>query len=304
MIPPKNSLRQIVLRFLEKEELIKRRFVKPERYIHKLFFKRMGYPLDLDNPQTYSEKLQWLKLFWHLPILTSLVDKIAVKQYVKEKIGEEYVIPTLAIWEKPSDIDWQSLPNQFVLKCSHDSGGLVICKDKSKLNKNKALRDIKMSFKNNYYYEGFEWPYKNVVPRILAEPYLEDSETGELRDYKFFCFDGEVKALFIATERNNPGVDVKFDFFDPDFNHLPFKQGHENAAVLPKCPKQFESMKRLASVLSEGFPHVRVDFYEVDGRVYFGELTFFHNAGWTRFDPQDWDSRFGEWLMLPDTKIV
>ena len=180
-----------------------------------------------------------------------------------------------------------------------DSGGLVICKDKSKLDKHTAVRVIKKSLSNNYYYFGYEWPYKNVKPRIIAEPYIEDSVTKELRDYKFFCFNGKVKALFIATDRNVKGVDVKFDFFDETFHHLPFKQGHENAATMPQKPVCFEEMKQLASRLSEGFPHVRVDLYEVDGRVFFGEMTFFHHGGWTKFDPEEWDEIFGSWLSLP-----
>ena len=294
-----NKLKRLGPLFLERIELIKRRFVDPEKYIKTLFYQRMGYPLHLEDPRTYSEKLQWLKLYWHPPILTTLVDKYAVKEYVREKIGDQYVIPTIAAWNRVSDIQWDELPNQFVLKCTHDSGGLVICKDKSKLDKHTAVRVIKKSLSNNYYYFGYEWPYKNVKPRIIAEPYIEDSVTKELRDYKFFCFNGKVKALFIATDRNVKGVDVKFDFFDETFHHLPFKQGHENAATMPQKPVCFEEMKQLASRLSEGFPHVRVDLYEVDGRVFFGEMTFFHHGGWTKFDPEEWDEIFGSWLSLP-----
>lgn len=288
---------------LERKELIKRKFIDPEKYIKTLFYRRIGYPLNLDNPRTYNEKLQWLKLYWHNPILTTLVDKYAVKGFVKERIGERYVIPTIGVWDKVSDIDWNKLPNQFVLKSTHDSGGLVICKDKSQLDRRSAIKKLKKSMANNYYFFGYEWPYKNVVPRIIAEPYLEDPETRELRDYKFFCFNGVVRALFIATDRNKEGVDVKFDFFDEEFNHLPFKQGHENASILPAKPHCFEEMKVLATTLSKGFPHVRVDFYEVDGHVYFGEMTFFHHGGWTKFDPERWDEVFGSWLTLPEKQI-
>lgn len=293
-------LKQLGLFLLEQKELIKRRFINPEKYIKTLFYQRMGYPLSLEHPRTYSEKLQWLKLYWHLPILTRLVDKYAVKDFVRERIGDKHIIPTIAVWDKVSDINWDVLPDQFVLKCTHDSGGLVICKDKSQLDKRHAIRKIKRSLANNYYYFGYEWPYKDVKPRIIAEQYMEDSVTKELRDYKFFCFNGEVKALFIATDRNIVGVDVKFDFFDENFNHLPLKQGHENAAIIPQKPVCFEEMKHLASQLSDGFPHVRVDLYEVDGQVYFGEMTFFHHGGWTRFDPEEWDVIFGSWLSLPD----
>ncbi len=298
-----NELKRICLSLLEKAELVKRKFVNPEKYIKTLFLQRMGYPLNLDNPRTYSEKLQWLKLYWHLPILTTLVDKYAVKELVRERIGDKYIIPTLAVWDSVTEIQWEELPNQFVLKCTHDSGGLVICKDKSRFDRRQAIKVLNKSLSNNYYYFGYEWPYKNVQPRIIAEPYLEDSATKELRDYKFFCFNGKVKALFIATDRNVTGVDVKFDFFDEYFNHLPFKQGHENAAAMPQKPVCFEEMKQLACRLSEGFPHVRVDLYEVDGRVYFGEMTFFHHGGWTKFDPEDWDSIFGDWLSLPEKSL-
>ena len=298
------EFKKLALILLEQLELVKRRFVDPEKYIHKLFIRRVGHPLNLEDPQTYSEKLQWLKLYWHLPILTNLVDKYAVKQFVRERIGPEFLIPTIAVWDNPSDIDWDSLPNQFVLKCTHNCGGLVICKDKSRLDRRKAIRIIKKSFRHNYYYDGFEWPYKNVRPRILAEQYMEDEGTGDLRDYKFFCFEGEVKALYIATERNKPGTDVKFDFFDPEFNHLPFKQGHENAALTPEKPALFEQMKQIASILSKGFPQVRVDLYEVNGHIYFGEMTFFHHGGWPKFDPETWDYIFGKWLSLPPDKIV
>lgn len=144
-----------------------------------------------------------------------------------------------------------------------------------------------------------EWPYKDIKPRIIAEQYMEDNASGELRDYKFFCFDGKVKALFIASDRMTQGEETKFDFFDADYNHLPFRNGHPNASVLPNKPLNFDKMKELAAQLSAGYPQVRVDLYEVNGKVYFGELTFFHWSGMTPFEPEDWDYKFGEWLTLP-----
>lgn len=289
--------------FVDWVDYLKRHFENPEKVVSRVFKKRMGYELNLDNPQTYSEKLQWMKLYYHNPLYTTLVDKYAVKHYVEERIGEEYLIPTIGVWDKFDDIDFEKLPRQFVLKCTHDSGGLVICKDKSKLDIAKARETINKCLKHNFYYTGFEWPYKDVKPRIIAEQYMEDTKTKELRDYKFFCFDGMVKYLFIATERQKEGEDVKFDFFDADFQHLPFRQGHENAAVLPEKPVQFELMKELATKLSVGMPHVRVDLYEVDGKVYFGEFTFFHHSGWTRFDPEEWDYTFGKEITLPKKTI-
>ena len=291
-----------ILSFFDFVTYYKRHFVDPEKYLQKMFYKRMGYELNLQNPQTYSEKLQWMKLYDHNPLYTKLVDKYEVKQYVSDTIGSQYIIPTIGVWDRVRDIDFDMLPNQFVLKCTHDSGGLVICKDKNSLDIKKAQKTLKKSLNRNFYYMGFEWPYKNVKPRIIAEQYMEDSKTNELRDYKFFCFDGIVKALFIATERQKEGEDVKFDFFDADFNHLPFRQGHENAEKVPEKPVCFEEMKRLASILSKKIPQVRVDFYEVDGSLYFGEITFFHHGGWTPFEPKEWDYIFGEWLSLPNVK--
>lgn len=298
------KLKDFLLDILEKKELIVRRFVNPEKYIKKIFWQRMHRNLDLDNPKTYSEKLQWLKLYYHDSLLTKLVDKYEVKKYVADKIGKQYVIPTLGVWDKFNDIDFSSLPNQFVLKCTHDSGGLVICKDKSNLDIKAARKIINSSLKRNFYYMGYEWPYKDVLPRIIAEEYKEDTVTKELRDYKFFCFRGLVKAMFVATGRHEKNEDVKFDFFDENYIHLPFRQGHENANILPEKPLCFEEMKLLASRLSEGLPHARVDFYEVNGSVFFGEITFFHHGGWTPFDPEEWDVIFGSWLNLPEKRII
>lgn len=272
-------------------------------FLHKKFNYTVNRNLDLDNPKSYNEKLQWLKLYDRKPEYTRMVDKYEVKKLVSELIGEEFVIPTIGVWDKFDDINFDSLPEKFVLKCTHDSGGLVICKDKSHFDKKAAKKKISKCLKRNYYYSHREWPYKNVKPRIIAENYMEDTKTAELRDYKFFCFDGDVKALFVATERQKAGEEVKFDFFDENFNHLPVKQGHPNAEVTPEMPERFEEMKRLASVLSQNIPHVRVDFYEVDGKVYFGEMTFYHFSGFVPFEPEEWDYKFGEWIELPEKTV-
>ena len=268
-----------------------------ERYLKIVFRIRMGKKLDLDNPQTYSEKLQWLKIHDRRPEYTQMVDKYTAKKYVAERIGEEYIIPTLGVWNHFSEIDFDKLPNQFVLKCTHDSGGFVICKDKSKLDREAARRKIEECLTNNYYWGMREWPYKDVKPRIIAEQYMEDDEDQELRDYKFFAFDGQVRAMFIATERGKK-EDTKFDFFDEKFNHLPFLNGHSNADVQPEKPEQFELMKKLASELSRGIPQVRIDFYEANGKVYFGEITFFHWSGMVPFEPDEWDYKLGSWVDL------
>ena len=275
------------------------RFISDKVYLKNAYKSGMGKKLNIKSPKTYNEKLQWLKLYDRNPLYTSLVDKYEVKKYIADKIGEEYVIPTLGVWDNFDDIDFDTLPNQFVLKCTHDSGGLVICKDKNHLDIESARKRIETSLKRNYFWFGREWPYKNVKPRIIAETYIEDHETKELRDYKFFCFNGEVKALFVASERQKKGEEVKFDFFDTDFNHLPIRQGHPNAVTPPSPPSQFEKMKQFSRELSKDFPHVRVDFYESNGKIYFGELTFYHFSGMKPFHPEEWDYTFGDWITLP-----
>lgn len=274
--------------------------ILPDKYYIKLkwYGRRMPYRLDLNNPKTYSEKLQWIKLYDHNPLYTTLVDKYRVKNYVAEKIGSDYVIPLLGTWDRVQDIEWDKLPNQFVIKVNHDCGGQVICKDRSLFDREKAIEKLKKAFARNYYYDSREWPYKDVKPIVFAEEYMED-EFGELRDYKFFCFNGKVKAMFIATDRSKD-TETCFDFFDADFNHLPFTQGHPNAKVCPSKPKGFDTMKELAEKLSQGIPAVRVDFYNVNGRVYFGEFTFFHFGGMVEFHPLEWDYTFGGWINLPN----
>ena len=272
----------------------------PDKMFLKIKYKqRTGRKLNLNNPKTYSEKLQWLKLYDRRPEYSMMVDKFEVKKYIGEKIGGEYIIPTLGVYDKFEDIDFGELPNQFVLKCTHDSGGLVICSDKSKLDLQKAKRKINKSLKSNYYWHSREWPYKSLKPRIIAEQFMVDESGFELKDYKFFCFDGDVKALFVAKDRNTEGEETKFDFFDADFNHLPFTNGHPNSTPPYFKPENFDKMKELASVLSKGIPQVRVDFYNINGKIYFGELTFFHWGGLMPFDPNEWDETFGSWIKLP-----
>lgn len=273
-------------------------WVPGEKLLKAKFRAEMGRELDFEEPKTYTEKLQWLKLYDHRPEYTRMVDKYEVKQYVAQRIGEEYVIPLLGVWERAEDIDFESLPDRFVLKASHDSGGLVICKDKSQLDIPAVRAKFKKLLKRNYYNGTREWPYKNVKPRIIAESYMEDSRQGELRDYKFFTFGGQPKVLYIAQGRGK-GEPTVADFFDMDFNHLPFTIDHDMAEIPPEKPEKFEEMKRLAAELSRGTPQLRVDFYEVDGKVYFGEMTFFHCSGMAPFHPEEWDRVFGDWVTLP-----
>lgn len=275
------------------------RFMPDEWYIQLNYFAHFKRFCDLNDPVTYNEKLNWLKLHDKNPLYTRIVDKYEAKEYVSELVGDDIIIPTLGVWDSFEEVDFDNLPSQFVLKCTHDSEGLVIVTDKDKLDIAAAKQKIEAAMKQNFYYIGREWPYKNVKPRIIAEKYMEDSTDGELRDYKFFCFDGEPRALFIASER---ATDVKFDYFDMEFNHLDIKQKYPNASVPPHKPYNFEKMIELSKVLSAGFPHVRVDFYEVDGKLYFGELTFYHFSGFMPFEPDRWDKIFGDWLVLPKRK--
>lgn len=269
-----------------------------EEFLKKKYKIVMGKDLNLENPVNYTEKLQWLKLYDHRPEYTLMVDKYEAKKYVAQRIGEQYVIPLLGVWDRADEIDFDALPDRFVLKTTHDSGALVICKDKSRLDIEAAKKRLTHFLGRRYYDCNREWPYKNVKPRIIAEQYMEDSTYKELRDYKFFTFGGVPKVLYIAQGRSR-GEPTVADFFDMDFNHLPFTIDHDMAAVPPEKPVCFEEMKQLAAILSEGTPQLRVDFYEVDGKVYFGEMTFFHCSGMEAFHPEEWDKIFGDWVELP-----
>lgn len=274
-------------------------FISDKIYLDILYKACFGKAINWDNPKTFNEKIQWMKVNDHNPLYTLLVDKYEVKQYVSSQIGQEYIIPTLGVWDGFNDIDFDTLPKQFVLKCTHDSGGLVIVKDKSKIDINAAKKKIEKSLKRNYYWESREWPYKNVKPRIIAEKYMED-RGGELKDYKYFCFNGKVCYLFIASDRNTPGEDVKFDYFDRDFNRLPLRQeAHPNSTYDISKPENYSEMIKLAEILSKGIPQVRMDFYNIDGKIYFGEYTFAHHGGFVPFIPERYDEEWGKEIELP-----
>ena len=260
----------------------------------------MGYWMDFDHPQTYNEKLQWLKLHNRLPIYTAMVDKVEVKRYVEDILGtKENIIPTIAVYDSIDVIEWDKLPKQFVIKCTQGSGDFVICRDRDEFDITKAKGVLRKYFKRNYYWASREWPYKNVPHRIIVEKYMEDESGYELKDYKWFCFDGEPKFLFVASDRTSEDEETKFDFYDMDFNHLDIKNGHPNSNRIIDKPKGFDEMKRIAGLLSKGHPHLRVDLYDINGAVYFGELTFFHWGGFVPFEPESWDYKLGELIKLP-----
>ena len=281
---------------------------------------RMGRRLNLKAPRTFNEKIQWLKLHDRNPLYPTLVDKVAVKEWAAAKIGDEFIIPTLAVWDSVEDIDLSALPERFVLKCTHDSGSAVICTDKATFDLEAAKKRLTERLALDYGARFREWPYSKVPRRLLAERFLDSARNDkmegarndnfvistkdqgsarrDLNDYKFFCFGGKPELLFIATERNNPLTETRFDFFDAEFRHIPVRNGHPNADVPPAKPEGFEKMKELAAVLSEGLPFVRVDFYETGGKVYFGEMTLYHWSGLRPFEPEEYDLTFGNMIKL------
>lgn len=268
-------------------------------YLKLVYRARIGRPLNLNSPKGFNEKLQWLKLYDRNPLYTKLVDKAEVKPWVAERIGWEHVVPTLGVWDSFDDIDFGALPERFVLKCTHDSGGLAICRDLSTFDMAAARRKIERSLANNYFWSGREWPYKDVRPRIIAEEYLDPAgEQVGLTDYKVMCFGGQARCEFTCTGRADGNLHV--DFFDTEWNHMPFTRHYPNADVPPEAPERLKDMVAMAERLSEGMPFVRVDFYEVAGQYYFGEMTFYPGSGMEEFDPARWDEELGSWIELPE----
>src|SRR5690606_18779811 len=235
--------------------------------------------------------------YYRMPEQTKLVDKYAVKSYVKEKIGEVYTIATLGVWDSFDEIDFDQLPDKFVLKTTHDQGGVVVCVNKEIFDYNKAKKKLTYHLTRNFYLKFREWPYKNVKPRIIAEEFIGDGKS-ELKDYKFYCFNGEAKLLFIASGRGSR--QTKFDFYDIDFNHLDIQRPNTvQAKEGNEIPENYTKMVELAEILSADFPHVRVDFYNLEGKIYFGELTFYTWSRMKPFYPKKWDYTLGEYIKLP-----
>lgn len=275
-------------------------FFVPDEFYIKLQFKNfVGKELDLNNPSSFNEKMQWLKLYDRNPLYTNLVDKYEVRKYISEKIGEEHLIPLLGVYDSFEEIDFDQLPNQFVLKPTHTSGDIFICKDKSKINYGHLRKKVNKWLKRKYYYEHREWPYKNIKPRIICEKFMVDESGSELKDYKIFCFNGEPKCLFVALERHSESG-MKMDFYDMDWNLLPFEREYPRSGKKIPKPKSFDQMVEFAKLLSKDLPFVRVDFYDVNGHLYFGELTFYPGSGLEKFSPEKYDYLLGSWLTLPE----
>lgn len=273
--------------------------IPDKTYLKILYYAYLGKKLNINNPRTFNEKLQKLKLCNRKKEYTTYVDKYAVRKHITEMIGEEHLIDLLGVYDKFEDIDFDTLPNQFVLKCTHDCGGNVICKDKEQLDIEAAKKKISRCLKRNYYYHGREFPYKNVKPRIICEKYMVDQSGAELKDYKFMCFNGEVKCLFICLNRNSE-TGLNIDIYDTEWNLMPFQRpNHPNSGTVIPKPKNFDRMVKFAEKLSKDIPFVRVDFYEIDSKLYFGELTFFPGSGYEEFTPESYDYLLGSWIELP-----
>ncbi|MBS6041961.1 MAG: glycosyl transferase [Clostridium baratii] len=267
-----------------------------ENYLKMMFKHRVGYELDLNNPKTFNEKLQWLKLHDRNSLYTQLVDKYEVRKYIAEAIGEEYLIPLIGVWDNFDDIDFSKLPNKFVLKCTHDSGSVFICTDKSKFDIEKAKTKINNALKRNYYYHDREWPYKNVKPRIICEKFICDNNNSVPADYKVLCFNGKAKLIEMHIDRFG---DHKQDFYDEKWNKTQISQEGTMSDYTHEKPKEFEKMIKLSEKLSNNINHVRVDWFVADCKLYFGEMTFFDGSGFYPFDNKEDDYLIGSWLKLP-----
>lgn len=287
------------------------KYASDKAYIKKKYIEKLGKRLNLRNPVTFNEKLQWLKLYNRDPLFTDMVDKYKVREYVADRVGAEYLIPSLGVWDSPDQIDFDALPEKFVLKCTHNSGyGTCICQDKSALDIEKAKHELRKGLEQNYYLTSREWPYKNVPRRIVGEEFMVDERNTDSRkaltDYKFFTFNGEPKLVYVYqsahTEEGNKPVNTYCDVFDLDWNLVPIQQNYGNDPITPEKPVNFEKMIEISRKLSAGIPFLRVDMYEINGKVYVGEMTFYSWAGFEPFHPEEWDHVLGSWLKLPDTK--
>lgn len=275
-------------------------WLQDETYIKLVYRGEMGKKLDLDNPKSFNEKLQWLKLYDRNPLYHRLVDKYMVKQYISEVIGPEYSIPTIGVWDNVEKIPFEQLPNQFVIKCTHDSGSVIICKYKNEIDVGEVKKKLSSHMNKSTYWFGREWPYKELIPKVIVEPYLEDKEKKELWDYKVHCFNGVPKVVLVCRDRFlSSGVTE--DFFDVQWHHLKVKRpGIENSKQDIPYPEQLGEILAISKKLSKDIPFVRVDFYLVNHHLYIGEMTFFPASGLKSFLPNSFDDKMGSWLKLPE----
>lgn len=271
-------------------------FIKDPRYLKMMFRMKVKYSLDLENPRSFNEKLQWLKLFDRNDSYPDLVDKYQVRKYVAERIGDDHLIPLIGLWDSIDEMDFGCLPNRFVAKCTHDSGSVVICADKGSFDEGAAKKKLCHALKHDMFFVGREWPYSKVKPRIIVEEYL-GNPSDDLVDYKFMCFGGKVKCIFTCTERfSDEGLRVTF--FDTEWKKLPFERHYpaSNKAI-PK-PENLSEMIRIAEILSRGLVFARIDLYVSKGSIYFGEVTLYPGSGFEPFRPLEWDYTLGSWLDI------
>lgn len=269
-------------------------------YLQMVFFKHFHRFINWKAPQTFNEKLQWLKIYDRNPFYTKLVDKYAVREYIKDQIGEEYLIPIAGgPWKSADEIDFDALPDRFVLKCTHDSKSVIICRNKAEFDAEASKKSIASHLSRNMFWYGREWPYKNVPPRVIAEQYMEDSDgTGGLTDYKFHFFSGECKAILVIGNRFGANG-VEKDFYSTEWEHLDLTRGksmHSSAETVR--PDNLDEMLKLGKILARDYPFVRIDFYNINGKIYFGEITFYPASGFIPFHPDKWDRTFGDWIKI------
>lgn len=271
-----------------------------KEYVQMMYPLIMKKQINLENPKTFNEKIQWLKLYDHRPEYTMLVDKYKVREYIAENFGEQYLIPLLGEWDDPEEIDFAVLPEKFVLKCNHNSGlGMCICRDKSKLNIEKVRIELRKGLKEDFYLKGREWPYKNVPRKILCEKYMTDRDKTELVDYKVHNFNGIPQFILVCSNRfSEDGLHE--DFYTIDWEKMPVKRPEAPTTEEIKKPLNLQRMLEISKQISAGYPFMRTDFYEINGKLYFGEITLYPASGWDEFEPDEYDMIFGNMLTLPE----
>ncbi|MFC2159676.1 ATP-grasp fold amidoligase family protein [Actinomycetota bacterium] len=305
----KYKIKMVIRKIVDKSLVLKAIYIKisqvktylfqsisDEVYVRKLYEENTGKILNINPPNTFNEWLVWLNLNDRNPLYTKLADKYEVRDYVSQKIGESYLKPLLGLYNSVDEISFEKLPKNYVIKCTHDCGSTIINTEAKPLNKKFIKSKLKNALKKNYYYVTRNWCYKNIKPRILCETVIETKDGKPPRDYKFFCFNGEPKFLFVASDRD---FDTKFDFFDMQWNKLPVSQHYPNSEYDIQKPNKFTEMVECARKLSENIPHVRVDLYlDANNNIFFGELTFCHFSGSERFEPDEFDKYFGQFFKF------
>ena len=269
-------------------------------YLELLYQVRMGERLNLKNPVTFDEKLQWLKLYDRRPEYTDMADKYAVRKYVTDRLGEEYLIPLLGVWERAEEIDFAMLPEQFVLKCTHDSGSVLICKDRKNFDEAAAREKLREKLNINYYYPSREWPYKNIKPRIIAEKYMTDESHVELKDYKIYTFGGKPCLIQVDFGRF---TEHKRNLYTTDWKYIDETIEYpRDPSIQIGRPEKLEEMLLCAGKLAEGTASLRTDFYSINDKIYFGEITFYQEAGFAHFSSEEYARKLGEKICLPEKK--